>query len=220
MLVLHIVDGDDMKGTKIRLKTIEIALLLGLAASLLWGSWSLKGQSELKDRVIRLHVVANSDGAEDQALKLLVRDRVLMHVEALLEDSGDRQAALEVLAGSLAPIAAEAEAEVRARGYDYPVTAELEELYFPTKEYNGFALPAGEYSALRIQIGQGEGKNWWCVVFPPLCMAAAEDTLDQTALAAGLSEKDISLITEEDTGYVFKFKSIEIWQEIKSYFSK
>lgn len=217
--VLHIIDGDFMKGKHIQLKAIEIALLFGLAASLIWGIWSLKGQTDLRERVIRLHVVANSDGAEDQALKLKVRDRVLQQVEALLEDSSDREAALALLAGSLEPIAEEAEEEIREQGYDYSVTAELEDLYFPTKEYDGFALPAGEYKALRIQIGSGGGKNWWCVVFPPLCLAAAEENLDETALASGLTEEDVSLITEEDTKYVFKFKSIEIWDEIRNYFS-
>ena len=85
---------------------------------------------------------------------------------------------------------------------------------FPTKVYDGFTLPAGEYLALRVVIGKGAGQNWWCVVFPPLCTAAASD-VSETAMAAGLSEADVGLITEEDSGYVLKFKCVELWEQIK-----
>ena len=86
---------------------------------------------------------------------------------------------------------------------------------FPTKEYDGFALPAGDYLALRIVIGEGAGQNWWCVVFPPLCTAAASD-VPAAALAAGFSEEEVALITEENSGYCLKFKTIEWLQELKN----
>ena len=104
--------------------------------------------------------------------------------------------------------------KTHAEGYDYPVTAELKETAFPTKEYEGFTLPAGEYLALRIIIGEGEGHNWWCVLFPPLCTQETTD-VSSAAMAAGLSEDDIRLITEENNGYVLKFKSIELWEKLR-----
>ena len=104
-------------------------------------------------------------------------------------------------------------------GYDYSVTAELKDTAFPTREYEDFTLPAGDYLALRVVIGAGEGHNWWCVVFPPLCAQSTED-LSQTAMAAGLSDDDVGLITEEDQGYVLKFKSIELWERLKTLLGK
>lgn len=133
---------------------------------------------------MRLHVLANSDTEEDQALKLLVRDAVLERATEILEQSADRAEAEIRLRESLPELEAIAEETVRATGYDYAVTAELEDTAFPTKEYDGFSLPAGEYLALRILIGEGVGQNWWCVVFPPLCTAASAD-VPETALAAG-----------------------------------
>ena len=91
---------------------------------------------------------------------------------------------------------------------------ELENTDFPTKEYDGFTLPAGEYLALRVIIGEGKGQNWWCVVFPPLCTAASAD-VPASALAAGFSEEEVSLITEENQGYVLKFKAVEWWETLK-----
>ena len=162
------------------LRIVELALLLGAAAFLMTGVWALNTQRDLADKVVRLHVLANSDTEEDQALKLLVRD-------AVLEQSADRAEAEIRLRESLPELEAIAEETVRANGYDYAVTAELEDTAFPTKEYDGFSLPAGEYLALRILIGEGAGQNWWCVVFPPLCTAASAD-VPETALAAGLTE--------------------------------
>ena len=148
------------------LRMVELALLLGAAVFLLSGIWALNTQRDLADRVVRLHVLANSDTEEDQALKLLVRDAVLERATEILEQSEDRKSAEALLRESLPELEALAGETVRANGYDYAVTAELEDTSFPTKEYDGFALPAGEYLALRILIGEGAGQNWWCVVFP------------------------------------------------------
>ena len=177
----------------------ELALLAGLAAVLLTGALSLGEQTALSEKVVRLHVLANSDSQEDQELKLRVRDRVLAETEALLEASADRK---------------EAE-EIAESGYDYPVSVRLEETAFPTRTYDGFTLPAGEYLALRVLIGASEGQNWWCVVFPPLCAAASEDVAE-TALAAGLSEDQVGLITEENRGYELRLKSVELWEKLKA----
>ncbi len=197
-----------------KLHRLEIALLIGLAAALTWGAWSLSTQRELADRVVRLHVLANSDSEEDQALKLTVRDRILEVAEPVLEVSADQEEARAALEAALPQLEQTAEETIAAAGYDYAVTASLEETEFPTREYDGFSLPAGEYLALRVVIGAGEGQNWWCVVFPPLCAAASED-VPAVAVAAGLSEDQVSLITEADQGYVLKFKAVELWSALR-----
>ena len=200
-------------------KTWEIAALLALAVTLLWGAWSTAQQDDLARKMIRLHVIANSDSETDQALKLQVRDRVLDATTKILEQSGDMEDAEMRLNAALPEIRRLAAEEIAAQGYDYGVTARLERAEFPCKEYDGFALPAGEYTALRLMIGEGEGRNWWCVVFPPLCTTAATD-LHRTAIAAGLGEDDISLITEENEGYVLKFRSVELWQQLRQWLKK
>ena len=197
-----------------RLKIWEIALLLGVAVCLLSGAKALHTQDELADKVVRLHVLANSDSEEDQALKLLVRDAVLDRAEDLLAQTSSRAEAEGKLRGQLLEFERLAEAVVREAGYDYEVTAELTDTEFPTREYEGFTLPAGEYLALRILIGEAAGRNWWCVVFPPLCTAATAD-VPASAMAAGFTEDEVRLITEEDRGYVLKFKAVEFWETLR-----
>ena len=201
-----------------RWRIVEIALLVGTAIFFLTGALSLKSQEALADKVVRLHVLANSDSEEDQALKLLVRDGVLERAAEILEESPDRSAAEESLRASLPELQEIAEAVVAAEGYDYPVQVELADTAFPTKAYDGFTLPAGNYLALRVVIGEGAGQNWWCVVFPPLCTAAAEE-VPAAALSAGLSQEEVGLITEETPGYVLKFKSVELWEQIREFLS-
>jgi len=197
-----------------RLKIWEIALLLGVAVCLLSGAKALHTQNELADKVVRLHVLANSDSEEDQALKLQVRDAVLDRAEDLLAGSASRAEAEGKLRGQLLEFERLAEAVVREAGYDYEVTAELTDTEFPTREYEDFTLPAGEYLALRILIGEAAGRNWWCVVFPPLCTAASAD-VPASAMAAGFTEDEVRLITEEDRGYILKFKAVEFWEALR-----
>ena len=192
---------------------LEQALMLGAAAFLISGMQAMTTQNELSDKVVRLHVLANSDSAEDQALKLQVRDRILARTTAVLEEVSDRQEAEGRLRGDLLELERIAAEEIAAAGYGYTVTAELRDTAFPTKEYDGFTLPAGEYLALRIVIGEGRGQNWWCVAFPPLCTTAAAD-VPAAALAAGLSSEEVSLITEQE-GYILKFKAVEFWEELQ-----
>ena len=198
---------------------IELALMAGLAVWLLTGGLALQAQDQLSEKVIRLHVLANSDSEEDQALKLKVRDRVLSYTDELLEKSKDRPEAEARLRGSLLELERIAGEEIASNGYAYPVSVELQETSFPTREYDGFTLPAGEYLALRVLIGAAEGRNWWCVVFPPLCTAAASE-VRTCALLAGLEGEQISLITEEDQGYVLKFKAMELWETLRQRFSE
>ena len=209
-----------MKTTvKRKLKVWEIALLVGLAIFLISGALALQTQEQLSDKVVRLHVLANSDSEEDQALKLLVRDAILERAEDLLSKSGDREEAEGLLRGRLLEFEQVAAAVSAQAGYDYPVRVELEDTQFPTKEYDGFTLPAGEYLALRVLIGEAKGQNWWCVVFPPLCTTASVE-VPASALEAGLSEEEVRLITEENTGYVLKFKAVEWWQQAKQMWSE
>lgn len=205
--------------TNQKLKRIEIALLCGLAAALLWGAWSAAQQDALSRKMIRLHVIANSDTREDQALKLQVRDEILARAEAILSASSDMTEAQNTLAASLDEMEQTAEAVVSSAGYDYPVSARLEEAEFPLKTYDGFALPSGQYLALRVVIGEGTGENWWCVVFPPLCTAAAVEW-EETAAAGGMEEEDLSLITGESEGYVLKFRSLELWERFRQWLKK
>ena len=200
-------------------KSWEIALLLGLAVTLLWGVWSAARQEDLARKLVRLHVIANSDTEADQALKLRVRDKVLDFTTNVLEESADMREAEERLNEALPEIQRLAAQEIAAEGYGYGVTARLEQAEFPHKTYDGFALPAGEYTALRLVIGEGKGQNWWCVVFPPLCTTAATE-LHQTAIAAGWGEDDVSFITEENEGYVLKFHSVELWQQFRQWLGK
>lgn len=198
-----------------RLRRWELALLIGVAVSILAGLWLNGEQQALADQVIRLHVIANSDSEEDQALKLLVRDRVLEVAESLYRPEDSLEDAYRTLEENL-PLLAEAGREVLAeQGSGDEVSASLEETWFPTKEYTDFALPAGEYTALRIVIGEGEGRNWWCVVFPPLCLGSVSESVEQTAMAGGFSQDQVSLITGENEGYVVKFKAIELWEQLK-----
>lgn len=194
-----------------KLRRWESALLIGLACAMLWASALGAEQDALADKVVRLHVVANSDSEADQTLKLQVRDAIL--ADAASELAGlSREEALEQLTQDLPHLGEIAAQTVGEQGYDYPVTVSLKEERFPTKRYDDFALPAGEYMALRVQIGSGEGHNWWCVVFPPLCMGSVEE-------AAELDDRDRALITGETEGYVVKFRAMELWEEFKARFA-
>ena len=193
--------------------------MVALALTMLWGVWSMQEQDVLEQKMIRLHVIANSDAQDDQALKLQVRDAVLAQATDILQQSRDMVDAERKLRLALPAIETAAREKVVAEGYDYAVAARLEQTEFPTKEYDGFSLPAGEYLALRVVIGEGAGQNWWCVVFPPLCTAATTD-IEETAIATGLGEEDISLITEENQGYVLKFRSLELWESLRQWLKK
>ena len=203
-----------------RLKRWELALMVGILAALAAGSWLGQEQQELADSVIRLHVIANSDSEADQALKLAVRDKVLERAEGLYPEGATLTQAQAALEGQLNALAAAGRAAVEEEGYDYPVTARLEDCWFPTKEYGDFALPAGNYTALRVTIGEGKGQNWWCVAFPPLCLGAASETVDQAAQAGLFAPDQEALITGDGEGYVLKFKAMEWLGQVQGFFEK
>lgn len=194
-----------------QLKRWEVALLLGLIAALVAGIWLDREQSDLADRVIRLHVIANSDRAVDQELKLAVRDRVLEQARAIYPQGADLERARKALEENLPALAAAGESAAGG----YAVTASLEECWFPTKEYGELSLPAGEYTALRVVIGDGVGANWWCVAFPPICLGAAEGEVEA---AAYFTPEETALLTGQG-GYVLKFRSMELLGQLKRLFS-
>ena len=203
-----------------KLKTWEIALMFGLLIAVVAGSWLGREQKELADSVIRFHVIANSDSQADQALKLAVRDRVLARAEAIYPENATLDEAQTALEGHLNLLAAAGREVVEEQGYDYPVSASLEDCWFPTREYEGFALPAGNYTALRVIIGEGKGRNWWCVAFPPLCVGAASETVDQALEAGHFTPDQGALVTGDGEGYVLRFKAMELLGELQGLFEK
>ena len=202
-----------------KLKNWELALMFGILAAFAVGGWLGKEQRALADSVIRFHVIANSDSEEDQALKLAVRDQVLAKAEEIYPQDATLPEARAALEAHLEDLALAGQEVVDREGYEYNVTAQLTECWFPTKEYEGFALPAGNYNALRIIIGEGEGQNWWCVAFPPLCLGAASETVDEATQAGYFTQGQAALVTEENEGYVLKFKSMELLGQLQGIFS-
>ena len=196
----------------------EVILLVTMALAMLFCSWLSWRQTDLASRVLRLHVIANSDSEEDQALKLQVRDAVLTRASGYLEGVTDVEQAADILTRHLDELSGAGQAVVEQEGLTYQVTARLEECHFPTKTYEGFALPAGNYRALRVVIGAGEGHNWWCVVYPSLCITPASE-FSEVAVSGGMNQEDISLMTGEDEGYVLRFKCLELWDQVRQYFA-
>lgn len=188
-----------------KLKTWEISMLLALCISLLAGTWAQAEQTDISSSLIRLHVIAVSDDEYEQTLKLRVRDEVLRCISPELENVKSASEAESIVRKNLGKISRAAQSKAEGR----KVTVTLGEEYYPTRDYGSFSLPAGKYISLRVILGEGEGHNWWCVIFPPLCVSAAER---ERALDA-MSESDRGILTESD-GYVVKFRVVELWGEL------
>ena len=198
-----------------KLRKWEIALFIALVVAVFCGATLENESTDLSNKMIRLHVVANSDSEEDQSLKLKVRDSVLKEVDRITEGMTDRNSAEEAIKENLSSIVIAASNEIYSHGYTYGVTAQIKQEIFPTREYDTFSLPAGEYTSLRVVIGNGEGHNWWCVVFPPVCASAAIEMDSETL---NLTDREVALITESSPEYIVKFKAIEILGSIKNFF--
>lgn len=191
----------------------RIALLL-FAVICVYG-WGIATDSQaLRDQLLRLHVVGASDSKEDQDVKLLVRDAVLQSLEEGLEDVKDVDAAMDYVARMLPKVETAANRVLSAAGFDDTVSVSLTEEAFPTREYDTFSLPAGIYKALRVVIGEGEGQNWWCVVFPQLC-AGTEAEFVETASVAGMSD-ELTAALEGD--YEIRFWLLEKLGQLKNRF--
>ena len=172
------------------------------------------GEEAIYNSVIRLHVIAASDSDSDQALKLKVRDAVLSGLSTLSEGCSSKSEAEEKLASQLDEIRAVALETLAAEGCDCQVSVSLGKEKYPQKNYDGVCFPAGEYTSLRIVIGEGEGKNWWCVLFPQLCLAGAKNA-EAAFVEVGLTPEQYRVITETDVPkYKLRFKIIDIIGEM------
>lgn len=172
------------------------------------------GEAAIYDSVIRLHVLANSDTPEDQAVKLQVRDAVLAVTEPWLQHAKSREEAADILSAHLDEIEQTAANTLAAAGADARVRVTLTKEEYPTKRYENLAFPAGPYLSLRVLIGEAAGQNWWCVLFPPLCLTAATDKRQQEAalLSAGLTEEQYRIVTDTDKPrYRLRFKLLEFF---------
>lgn len=196
------------------MKLVEKALILAFLLTVLFSFTGLAGMSEdIPNHVLRLHVLANSDSQEDQSLKLAVRDRILAESKGIFSGVHTKEEAEKAVQENLDRLEAAAQDEVWDQGYSYPVTIELENIYFSTRYYEDVTLPAGRYDALRVRIGKAEGHNWWCVLFPSLCVPAAGDGAE---LDDVLSASQMDLV---ENGYEIKFKSLELYEQAKEWFA-
>ncbi len=173
------------------------------------------GEREIYDTVVRLHVLANSDSPEDQSLKLRVRDAVLAVSTPLVEDCRSQEETVSVLQTHMADLEEAALAVIREAGREDSVTVCLGEEEYPTRTYESCCFPAGTYVSLRILIGEGAGQNWWCVLFPPLCLSAASAEDNEDAfISVGLTKDQYGIITETGkTKYKVRFKILEAVQD-------
>ena len=197
-------------------KRFYVAIVILLIAMMALSFLPVHGEQDIYDTVVRLHVLANSDTEEDQALKLKVRDGVLEAAAPLVEGCTTQAQAVEALTAHLSELEAAALAVMESEGYDYPVTVLLGEEDYPTRAYESCAFPAGTYVSLRVLIGEGEGQNWWCCLFPPLCLSAAtakEDNED-AFIQVGLTKDQYGIITETGkTKYKVRFKLLEVLED-------
>ncbi len=172
-------------------------------------------QSNIANSVLRLHVVANSNQDCDQSLKLAVRDRILREATALFENTLSAEDAVQAAKNNLAFIQKIAEEEVKQQGYDYSVTAEVGKFPFPVKFYDDIMLPSGQYTAVKITIGKGKGRNWWCVMYPPMCSleGITMDTGRKT-LEKSLSREEYSMISSKNKKAEIRFKIVDMINSI------
>ena len=172
----------------------------------------IHGEEKIYESVVRLHVLANSDSEEDQALKLKVRDELLSYITPSVIDASSREEAMAIIEAKMSDIENIAQESIYKNGYDYKVDVTLTLEEYPTRNYEAMSFPSGEYISLRVLIGEAEGQNWWCVLFPPLCLSAAtEKSVNEEAfIAVGLNSDQYKIITEtSDTKYQLRFKILE-----------
>lgn len=192
--------------------------IFALTLCLLFGAIGflpVHGESEIYSNVLRLHVIANSDSPEDQALKLQVRDAVLACADELFANASSREEAIQITEEHLEVLTVAAQQAVSEAGRRDSVHLELGEEVYPTKNYEACCFPAGSYASLRIVIGAGNGQNWWCVLFPPMCLSAASGhSAEEAFISVGLSAEQYRVITETDRPtYRARFRILEVLEE-------
>lgn len=205
--------------------SVSILIVMILAITVVIGNEIRKIDActyDYREKLIRFHVIANSDSEDDQELKLKVRDAVIAYLEPKLEKSSSIEESEEIIKGEYKNLEEISKNIIDENGYTYNVAIGLKYSNFPAKQYSSVVLPAGEYKALKIVIGEGKGKNWWCVMFPPLCFVDEEngiiDEKTDKKLQEILSPEEYDLIMAKDKSEVkdlkFKFKIIEVLQGI------
>ncbi|MBE6577093.1 MAG: stage II sporulation protein R [Ruminococcaceae bacterium] len=196
-------------------KILTFVITVCLIISII-GLMPVHGEEKIYDSVMRLHVIANSDSNEDQALKLCVRDAILSRSDLISADCADLEEAKERTLANLEEIQKCAKAEVERLGYSYEVEVRLCEEDYPTKTYGSLCFPSGKYLSLQVLIGEAKGENWWCVLFPPLCLDAASkaQTNEDAFIAVGLTPEQYKVITEtKEPAYEARFKILEALEE-------
>lgn len=192
----------------------EKSVLLGVLFSILLSLIGFAGKCEkISDKVLRLHIIANSNSFEDQNLKLKVRDKLLKDSQLYFANIHNISEAQKILCEHINDVISIAKDEIKKNGYNYDVTAEIKNTYFNTRVYNTVTLPAGNYNALNILIGEGKGKNWWCVIFPPMCLSSAKEQ-DELNDVLNPSEMDI---VEGGEKYHIKFMVVELLENLKNW---
>ena len=184
---------------------ILVSALLILYVCISAVSYTHAVTTDIADSVFRLHVIANSDSAEDQNLKYIVRDKVIEYMSSISQNASSKEDVIEIAKANLDKIQAIASQTIRENGYTYSVNVEVGNFSFPSKRYGDITLPPGYYDALRIKIGEAEGQNWWCVMFPAICIDAGEK-----------GEIDIKGL-EMKSWIIEKLKSIDggkLWEKI------
>ena len=196
-----------------KLKICEAAALIALCVALCTGTWAQGRQQQLSERLVRLHVLAHSDDAEEQRIKLRVRDAVLAYLEPGLESTSTSREAEQLIKDNIDNIAKAARRVSQGREVEVSFGTES----YPPREYEAFALPAGEYRSLRVTLGEGQGQNWWCVVFPKLCMPAVGEDVSSVAVDAGFSDSLIGTISGEKE-YQVRFFLLDCLGKLENFF--
>ena len=203
--------------TKLLKKPIFITII-SFVFFLIFSAYSYANSisSDLSKSVFRLHVIANSNSSEDQSLKLQVRDKLLNYMNSITADTKSKDDAIKIAQDHKKDFQIIAEQTILDNGFSYPVTVEIGNYEFPTKEYGDITFPAGYYDALRVKIGDANGRNWWCVMFPPLCFVDVTSGIVPTSskeqLKESMSSEDYSIISSDNSLTDFKFKIVELFK--------
>jgi stage II sporulation protein R len=196
-------------------KLLKFLMVILLILGAIYAYSIYRDRQTLNNQVIRLHVVADTDDPEDQEIKLLVRDEILKLVNTIKSDALTKEDALALLQDQLPRLQEAANRVLQQSGKDYQAEVTLQQEAFPTRIYDTFSLPAGVYDSLRVTLGGGEGKNWWCVVFPDLCASAAA-VVEETAVEAGFSDTLSKTLTQEE-GYEVRFWVLDCWGKMQNF---
>lgn len=200
--------------------SIAIGMTITICVAFTTSEYSKKVSDDIANSMLRLHIRANSNEDYDQKLKLKVRDELLKSFEYELRSANSKDELINIVEDNNDEIISVCEAVIKEEGYNYSVTANVEETYIETRNYGNVYLPAGIYDALVIEIGEGSGDNWWCVLFPPLCYLEATTVItdrDRIMLEENLTEEEYDIITQsDDMDIKIKFKIVEFWGRHKA----